>query len=63
MELELQAGDTIKITTNDEFKEKCTKDTLWLDYKNITKVGGAEDIHKIDKTKGLGLRIIFLKYK
>jgi len=38
MELELQAGDTIKITTNDEFKEKCTKDTLWLDYKNITKV-------------------------
>jgi len=37
-ELELKAGDTIKITTNDEFKEKCTADTLWLDYKNITKV-------------------------
>merc|ERR1719290_256126 len=28
----------IKITTNEEFKEKCTKDVLWLDYKNITKV-------------------------
>jgi len=38
MELELKAGDKIKITTNDEFKEKCTADTLWLDYKNITKV-------------------------
>jgi len=37
-ELELKAGDMIKITTNDEFKEKCTSDTLWLDYKNITKV-------------------------
>jgi len=37
-ELELKAGDTIKITTNDEFKENCTADTLWLDYKNITKV-------------------------
>jgi len=37
-EIELKAGDTIKITTNDEFKEKCTAETLWLDYKNITKV-------------------------
>jgi len=37
-ELELKAGDMIKITTNDEFKEKCTSETLWLDYKNITKV-------------------------
>ena len=59
MELELQAGDTIKITTNDEFKEKCTKDTLWLDYKNITKVGGAEDIHKIDNTKGSRKKFFF----
>jgi len=38
MELELKAGDQIKITTNDAFKEKCTRDVLWLDYKNITKV-------------------------
>eukprot|EP00088_Acartia_fossae_P010820 TRINITY_DN1541_c0_g1_i3.p1 TRINITY_DN1541_c0_g1~~TRINITY_DN1541_c0_g1_i3.p1 ORF type:complete len:536 (-),score=228.63 TRINITY_DN1541_c0_g1_i3:587-2194(-) len=37
-ELELKAGATIKITTNDEYKEKCTADVLWLDYKNITKV-------------------------
>ncbi|XP_023338197.1 pyruvate kinase isoform X3 [Eurytemora carolleeae] len=37
-EVELKAGATIKITTNDEFKEKCSADILWLDYKNITKV-------------------------
>merc|ERR1719154_53898 len=37
-ELTLKAGSTIKITTDDEFKEKCTADVLWLDYKNITKV-------------------------
>jgi len=37
-ELELKAGASIKITTNDEYKEKCTEDVLWLDYKNITKV-------------------------
>merc|ERR1719249_350583 len=38
LELELKAGDEIKITTNEEFKEKCTKEVLWLDYKNISKV-------------------------
>merc|ERR1719365_170558 len=38
LELELKAGDEIKITTNEEFKEKCTKEVVWLDYKNITKV-------------------------
>merc|ERR1711970_244148 len=37
-EIQLKAGNTIKITTNDDFKEKCTDDVLWLDYKNITKV-------------------------
>merc|ERR1711942_448524 len=37
-EITLKAGATVKITTNDEFKEKCTADVLWLDYKNITKV-------------------------
>merc|ERR1712112_779233 len=37
-EITLKAGATIKITTDDEFKEKCTEDVLWLDYKNITKV-------------------------
>lgn len=34
----LNTGDKIKITTDDKFKEKCSKDTLWVDYKNITKV-------------------------
>merc|ERR1711962_1345012 len=38
LELELVAGDEIKITTNEEYKEKRTKEVLWLDYKNITKV-------------------------
>lgn len=37
-ELTLNTGDKIKITTDDKFKEKCSKDTLWVDYKNITKV-------------------------
>merc|ERR1719348_2437720 len=37
-ELELKAGASIKITTDDEYKEKCTADVLWLDYKNITRV-------------------------
>ncbi len=38
LELALEKGAQIKIVTNDEFKEKCTKDTLWVDYKNIAKV-------------------------
>merc|ERR1719249_633898 len=37
-ELELKAGASIKITTDDDYKEKCTADVLWLDYKNISKV-------------------------
>merc|ERR1711953_1418722 len=38
LELTLEKGATIKIVTDDAFKEKCTKDTLWVDYKNIPKV-------------------------
>merc|ERR1712055_624488 len=38
MELTLKAGNTIKVTTDDAWKEKCTADVLWLDYKNITQV-------------------------
>jgi len=37
-EITLKAGSKIKITTDDAFKEKCTEEVLWLDYKNITKV-------------------------
>merc|ERR1712080_738771 len=37
-ELTLKAGESIKITTEDSWKEKCTSEVLWLDYKNITKV-------------------------
>ncbi|KAF3688688.1 Pyruvate kinase PKM [Channa argus] len=37
-EVELKKGETIKVTLNDEYKEKCDDKILWLDYKNITKV-------------------------
>jgi len=37
-ELMLKAGSTIKVTTDDAWKEKCTEEVLWLDYKNITQV-------------------------
>merc|ERR1719251_564351 len=37
-ELTLKRGSTIKITTDDQFKEKCTAEVLWVDYKNISKV-------------------------
>ena len=33
-----EIGATIKIVTDDQYKEKCTKDILWVDYKNISKV-------------------------
>ena len=33
-------GATIKIVTDDQYKEKCTKDILWVDYKNLSKVLG-----------------------
>lgn len=28
----------IKLTLDDQYMEKCDEKTLWLDYKNITKV-------------------------
>ncbi|KAM4733920.1 pyruvate kinase M1/2b [Anableps anableps] len=37
-EVELKKGETIKVTLNDQHKENCDEKTLWLDYKNITKV-------------------------
>ena len=36
-ELELQKGDKIKVTTDEAYAEKCTKDVLYVDYKNIVK--------------------------
>merc|ERR1712212_1410742 len=37
-EIELKAGASINITTNEAYKEKCTSEVLWVDYKNISKV-------------------------
>ena len=37
-EITLVKGNTITITTNDEYKDKCSEKMLWVDYKNITKV-------------------------
>uniref|UniRef100_A0AAQ5WZX7 Pyruvate kinase n=3 Tax=Amphiprion TaxID=80969 RepID=A0AAQ5WZX7_AMPOC len=37
-EVELKKGETIKLTLDDQYKEKCDEKVLWLDYKNITKV-------------------------
>ncbi|KAM4573614.1 pyruvate kinase M1/2b [Odontesthes bonariensis] len=37
-EVELKKGETIKITMDDQYKEKCDEKVLWLDYKNMPKV-------------------------
>ncbi|KJH53339.1 pyruvate kinase [Dictyocaulus viviparus] len=37
-EVELVKGKTITITVDDKFKDSCSADTLYLDYKNIVKV-------------------------
>merc|ERR1711936_997826 len=37
-EVTLEMGATIKITTDDQYKEKCSQTILWVDYKNITRV-------------------------
>ncbi|XP_012937591.1 pyruvate kinase PKM-like [Aplysia californica] len=42
-EVVLETGKTIRLTINDEFKEKCSAEVLWCDYKNLLKtldVGG-----------------------
>ena len=38
LELALEKGASIKLTSDESFKEKCTKDVLYLDYKNLPKV-------------------------
>jgi len=37
-EVTLEMGAQIKITTDDQYKDKCSQNILWVDYKNITKV-------------------------
>uniref|UniRef100_A0A3B1JIH3 Pyruvate kinase n=1 Tax=Astyanax mexicanus TaxID=7994 RepID=A0A3B1JIH3_ASTMX len=37
-EVTLNKGDKIKLTLDDKYKDNCDEKTLWLDYKNITKV-------------------------
>ncbi|KAK1157901.1 pyruvate kinase PKM isoform X1 [Acipenser oxyrinchus oxyrinchus] len=37
-EVELQKGASLKVTLDDAFMEKCDENTLWVDYKNLTKV-------------------------
>ena len=34
----LEKGATLTVHTNDEWKEKCDKDNLYMDYKNLPKV-------------------------
>merc|ERR1712241_268287 len=37
-EVTLEMGAQIKITTDDQYKDKCSQNILWVDYKNISKV-------------------------
>ncbi|XP_031747000.1 pyruvate kinase PKLR isoform X2 [Xenopus tropicalis] len=37
-EVELAKGSVVKVTTDESFKDKCDEQTLWVDYKNISKV-------------------------
>ena len=37
-EVEIKSGDEITVTIDDQYEEACTKDMLWLDYKNIVNV-------------------------
>ncbi|XP_055955893.1 pyruvate kinase PKM isoform X1 [Patella vulgata] len=37
-EIELKTGNTIKLSTDEQYYEKCSADILYVDYKNITKV-------------------------
>lgn len=37
-EIQLVAGRDIKVTTNNDFKDACTDEVLWVDYKTIVDV-------------------------
>ena len=47
-EVELVKGSTLKITTDPAFKERCDETTVYVDYKNISKVMEANKFVFID---------------
>ena len=36
--MDLQNGDVVRLTTDAAYESKCTKDNLYVDYKNIVQV-------------------------
>ncbi|GIY29881.1 pyruvate kinase PKM [Caerostris extrusa] len=47
-EVELVRGKRVKVTTDNKFAEKCTADTIYVDYKNLTKVVQEKSIIYVD---------------
>ncbi len=37
-EIDLQTGTTVRLTTDEAYANKTTKDNIYVDYKNIVKV-------------------------
>ncbi len=33
--MHLDQGSKIRLTTDESFKDRCSKDVLWIDYKNL----------------------------
>jgi pyruvate kinase len=52
-EIQLVKGEAITITTNDDFKEKCSEKMLWVDYKNIPKVSVTIFIRKNSQIRAI----------
>lgn len=36
--VKLERHDKVRITTDEQFMEKCSRELIWVDYKNIVKV-------------------------
>ncbi|KAG7268917.1 hypothetical protein CRUP_021812 [Coryphaenoides rupestris] len=51
-EVELKKGEIIKLTLDDQYKDNCDENFLWLDYKNITKI---ENGGMLGSKKGVNL--------
>jgi len=47
-EVELTAGQKIVVTTDDKYKDECTKDRIYVDYKNLGRVVSAGSLIYID---------------